>query len=52
VVRNIDGESGSQPSSGFEDLVPASEAKTAKGDSKNTNNERGILNGSSAGVFM
>jgi hypothetical protein len=43
---NFDSEGKNQASGYFKDLIPTSKAKTVKGDSKNTINERGILNGS------
>ena len=49
---NFDGEGKNQASGCYENLILTSKAKTVKGDSKNTINERGILNGSLAGVFV
>jgi len=49
---NFDSEGKNQASGYFEDLIPTSKAKTVKGDSKNTINERIILNGSLTGVFV
>jgi len=48
-VWSSDGEGKNQASGCLEDLIPTSKAKTIKGDSKNTINERGILNCSPAG---